>query len=99
MPTTTIAGVEVAVNEEGFLEQPDQWNKDMAVEIVSWRVTAVGPPIDRQRDADLKLPRNETHHFLKAKRADSQLGFLRCLLYELVDSLVRQRKKDLGNPR
>ncbi len=33
MPTTTIAGVEVAVNEEGFLEQPDQWNKDMAIEI------------------------------------------------------------------
>jgi tRNA 2-thiouridine synthesizing protein E len=33
MPTTTIAGVEVAVNEEGFLEQPEQWNKDVAVEI------------------------------------------------------------------
>jgi tRNA 2-thiouridine synthesizing protein E len=33
MPTTTIAGVDVAVNEEGFLEQPDQWTKDMAVEL------------------------------------------------------------------
>jgi DsrC like protein/DsrE/DsrF/DrsH-like family len=33
MPTATIAGVDVAVNEEGFLEQPDQWTEDMAVEI------------------------------------------------------------------
>jgi N-methylhydantoinase A len=27
--------------------------RDMKVEIVSWRVTAVGPPVDRQTDADL----------------------------------------------
>lgn len=33
MPTATIAGVEVAVNDEGFLEQPDQWTESMAVEI------------------------------------------------------------------
>ena len=33
MPTTTIAGVDVAVNDEGFLEQPDQWTEQMAVEI------------------------------------------------------------------
>jgi len=33
MPTTHIAGADVATNEEGFLEQPEQWNKDIAVEI------------------------------------------------------------------
>ena len=27
MPTATIAGVDVAVNDEGFLEQPDQWTE------------------------------------------------------------------------
>jgi TusE/DsrC/DsvC family sulfur relay protein len=33
MPTATIAGVEVAINDEGFLEQPDQWTEGIAVEI------------------------------------------------------------------
>ncbi len=33
MTTETIAGVDVALNDEGFLEQPDQWTEDMAVEI------------------------------------------------------------------
>ena len=33
MPTATIAGVDVAVNDEGFLEQADQWTEAMAVEI------------------------------------------------------------------
>ena len=27
MPTATIAGVDVAVNDEGFFEQPDQWTE------------------------------------------------------------------------
>jgi tRNA 2-thiouridine synthesizing protein E len=31
--TKTIAGVDVAVNDEGFFEQPDVWTKDMAVEL------------------------------------------------------------------
>lgn len=33
MTTKTIAGVDVAVNDEGFFEQPDVWTKDMAVEL------------------------------------------------------------------
>jgi TusE/DsrC/DsvC family sulfur relay protein len=33
MPTATIAGVDVAVNDEGFLDEPQQWTEDMAVEI------------------------------------------------------------------
>jgi tRNA 2-thiouridine synthesizing protein E len=31
--TKTIAGVDVAVNDEGFFEQPDVWTKEMAVEL------------------------------------------------------------------
>lgn len=30
MPTTTIAGHQVEVNEEGFLTKPDQWSEDLA---------------------------------------------------------------------
>ena len=30
MPTTTIAGVDVEVNDEGFLEHPEQWTEAMA---------------------------------------------------------------------
>ncbi len=33
MATSTIAGVEVDVNDEGFLEQPDQWTKEIAAEL------------------------------------------------------------------
>ena len=33
MPTATLDGREVAVNEEGFFEDPDQWTESMAVEL------------------------------------------------------------------
>lgn len=33
MPTATIAGVDVTVNDDGFFEQPDQWSEAIAVEI------------------------------------------------------------------
>jgi tRNA 2-thiouridine synthesizing protein E len=33
MSTQTIAGVDVDVNEEGFLTDPNQWTRDMAVEL------------------------------------------------------------------
>jgi tRNA 2-thiouridine synthesizing protein E len=29
MTTNTIAGVDVALNDEGFFENPDQWTEDM----------------------------------------------------------------------
>ena len=35
MPTATIAGVDVAVNDEGFFERPEEWTEAMAVEIAS----------------------------------------------------------------
>jgi len=33
MPTKKIAGVEVQVNEEGFMTNPNEWNKEIAVEL------------------------------------------------------------------
>ena len=33
MATRTICGETVEVNEEGFMTNPNQWNKDIAVEI------------------------------------------------------------------
>jgi TusE/DsrC/DsvC family sulfur relay protein len=33
MPTKTIAGVNVDVNDEGFFEHPEQWTHDMAPEL------------------------------------------------------------------
>jgi dissimilatory sulfite reductase related protein len=33
MPTRTIAGKDVQVNDEGFMTVPGEWNKDIALEI------------------------------------------------------------------
>jgi tRNA 2-thiouridine synthesizing protein E len=33
METLVIAGVSVEVNEEGFMVHPEDWNKDIAIEI------------------------------------------------------------------
>ncbi len=33
MPVTTIAGAEVAVDDEGFMTEYDQWNEDIAKEL------------------------------------------------------------------
>ena len=33
MPTTTIAGHAVEVNDEGFLTRPDQWSDDLGTEL------------------------------------------------------------------
>src|SRR5689334_1418113 len=33
MPTATLDGTIVAVNDEGFLENPDDWNEAMAVDL------------------------------------------------------------------
>ena len=49
MPTTTLAGSDVTVNDEGFFEKPDQWTRDMAVEI------ARHEGIETLTDADWKV--------------------------------------------
>jgi tRNA 2-thiouridine synthesizing protein E len=33
VPTATITGVDVRVNEEGFFEDPTEWTEEMAVEL------------------------------------------------------------------
>ena len=33
MPTRVICGVTVQINEEGFMTNPSEWNKDIAVEL------------------------------------------------------------------
>ncbi len=33
MPTRTLAGTTVDVNEEGFFTEPEEWTKEMAVEL------------------------------------------------------------------
>ena len=35
MPTTTYAGTEVTVNDEGFFEDPAQWTESMAPELAA----------------------------------------------------------------
>lgn len=35
MPTTTIAGTDVHVDDEGFMTEYDEWNEDIAKELAS----------------------------------------------------------------
>ena len=35
MPTATIAGQEVQINDEGFLTEYDEWNEDIAKELAA----------------------------------------------------------------
>lgn len=49
MTTKTIAGKSVEVNEEGFLTNPDQWTKEIAVEL------AKEEGIDELTDAHWKV--------------------------------------------
>jgi len=45
MTTDTIAGIDVARNDEGFLEDPAQWNQDIAVELA--RLEGIEPLTER----------------------------------------------------
>ncbi len=35
MPTATIAGTEVELNDEGFMTKPEQWTEDIAQELAA----------------------------------------------------------------
>jgi tRNA 2-thiouridine synthesizing protein E len=45
MTTDVIGGVQVELNDEGFLADPDQWNEEMAVELA--RREGIDPLTDR----------------------------------------------------
>ena len=45
MTTTTIAGHDVDVNDEGFFEHPEQWREDMASDLA--RAEGIEPLTDR----------------------------------------------------
>jgi dissimilatory sulfite reductase related protein len=60
MATKTIAGATVQVNDEGFMTNPAEWNKDIAAEIAKEEGVATLTPahwkvIDYCRDASNKL--------------------------------------------
>jgi len=63
MPTATIAGVDVVLNDEGFLEQPDQWNEAIAVEL------AKGEGID-----PLTPPHWKVVHFMRTEYFEKGTG-------------------------
>ncbi len=48
MTTDTIAGIDVELNDEGFLVNPDQWNEDVATELA--RREGIDPLTDRHWD-------------------------------------------------
>jgi len=56
MPTTTYAGREVTVNEEGFFADPAQWTEDMAPQIAS--AEGIGELTDRHWQV-IKFMRHE----------------------------------------
>jgi tRNA 2-thiouridine synthesizing protein E len=63
MPTATITGVDVAVNDEGFFESPTQWTEAMAVEI------ARGLGIDPLTDQHWRVV-----HFMRKEYFDKGTG-------------------------
>ena len=63
MPTATITGVDVTVNDEGFFENPDQWNEDVAVEIA------------REEGIDELTPQHwQVIHFMRKEYAEKGTG-------------------------
>jgi tRNA 2-thiouridine synthesizing protein E len=57
MPTKTLAGTPVEVNDEGFFVDPDQWTRDMAPEIA--QEVGVPTPLTDRHWVVIDLMRSE----------------------------------------
>ncbi len=55
MPTATIAGQEVQINDEGFLTEYDEWNEDIAKELAA----NIGIEMTEQHWAVIKFLRED----------------------------------------
>jgi tRNA 2-thiouridine synthesizing protein E len=63
MPTVTLAGTDVAVNDEGFFEDPGQWTEDMA------------PALAAQEGIDELTPRHwQVIEFMRKEYAEKGTG-------------------------
>ncbi len=63
MPIATYAGKSVTVNDEGFFENPDEWNEEMAPEI------AQGEGIDKLSEDHWRVIK-----FMRAEYAEKGTG-------------------------
>ena len=63
MPTATLDGVDVTVNDEGFFEDPDQWTEPMAAELA--RESGIGELTDRHW---------QVIHFMREEYAEKGTG-------------------------
>jgi tRNA 2-thiouridine synthesizing protein E len=63
MTTATISGIDVAVNDEGFFEDPDQWTEAMAVEMAA--ADGIGELTDRHW---------QVIHFMRQEYAEKGTG-------------------------
>jgi dissimilatory sulfite reductase related protein len=63
MTTDVIAGVQVELNEEGFLTDPSKWNEEVAIELA--RREGIDPLTDRHW---------EVVHFMRSEYASKGTG-------------------------
>lgn len=73
MPTTTIAGREVDVNEEGFLTKPQQWDEALGEELAK----AIGITMTEAHWAPIRFLRTdftEQHETATLRRVTTRTG-------------------------
>lgn len=82
MPTTTIAGQEVQVDDEGYLTEYDEWNEDIGKELAS----NIGLELNDERLAVIKFLREdykEKGQTATTRRVDKVGGFPTKLQFQL----------------
>ncbi|MCH9815871.1 MAG: TusE/DsrC/DsvC family sulfur relay protein [Actinomycetia bacterium] len=82
MPTATIAGQEVQINDEGFLTEYDEWNEDVGAELAQ----NIGIAMTDQHWAVVKFLREdfkEKNQTATTRRVDKVGGFPTKLQFQL----------------